>query len=167
MKVGPRAILTRKAHSLAGEVGCLREQALPCMEGATGLSRRIFPKKKKTLWGTLGSSPAATAPVSSPPHHPLGDCAHLISEGAETTGTTRGRVPSNRECAYPPGSPRNSSRRELRLQASPGEGSQSPGGARTSFQKELRLQAPPRAGCPVSGSVPSYLEVHAPHLRGS
>ena len=74
---------------LAGEVGCVRGQALPCMVGATGLSRRIFPKKKKTLWGTLGNSPAATSPVSYPPHHPVGDCAHLILEGAESTGTTR------------------------------------------------------------------------------
>ena len=108
-------------------MGYVRGQALPCREGATGVSRRIFPKNKKTLWGTLGNSPAATAPVSSPPHHPSRDCAHLISEGAETTGTTRGRVPSNRECAYPPGSPRNSSRRELRLQASPGGGCPSTG----------------------------------------
>ena len=70
---------------------CVKVQALPCTEGATGSSRRIFPKKKKTLWGTLGNSPAATAPVSSPPHHHLGDCAHLISEGAETTDITPGQ----------------------------------------------------------------------------
>ena len=113
----------------------MRGQALPCTEGATGLSRRIFSQKKKTLWGTLGNSPAATAPVSSPPCHPSGDCAHLISEGAETTGTTRGRVPSNQE------------------------GAQLPGSARISFQRELRLQAPPGGGCPVSGSVPRYRAV--------
>ena len=105
------------APRLAGEVGYVRGQALPCKEGATGLSRRIFRKKKKTLWGTLGNSPAATAPVSSPPHHPSGDCVHLISEGAETTGTTRGRLPSNRECAQQTGSAHTSSRRELRPQA--------------------------------------------------
>ena len=105
----------------------MRGQALPCMERATGVSRRIFPKKKKTLWGIWGNSPAATAPVSSPPHHPSGDCAHLISEGAETTGTTRGRVPSNWECAHPPGSAHISSRRRLRLQASPEGGCSSMG----------------------------------------
>ena len=72
------------------------------------MSRRIFPKKKKTLGGSLGNSPAATAPVSSPPHDPSGNCAHLISEGAETTGTTpRGQGAqqpgvclSTRECSH-------------------------------------------------------------------
>ena len=49
-----------------------------------------------------------------------GECVHLISEGAETTGTTLGRVPSNRECAYPTGSSRTYSWRELRLQEPPG-----------------------------------------------
>ena len=88
------AIQTQTAPGLAGDRGCMRGQALPCTEGATGSSRRIFPQKKKTLWGSLGNSPAATAPVSSVPHHRLEDCVHLISEGAETTGTTRGRVPS-------------------------------------------------------------------------
>ena len=67
------------------------------------MSRRIFPKKKKTLWGTFGNSPAATAPVSSPPCHLSEDCVHLISEGAETTGTTQGRVPSDQECPQQPG----------------------------------------------------------------
>ena len=28
------------------------------------------------------------------------ECSHLISEGAETTGTTRGRVPSEWECLH-------------------------------------------------------------------
>ena len=116
----------------------MRGQALPCMVGATGLSRRIFPKKKKTLWGTLGNSLAATAPVCSPPCHSLvrgvctstGDCAHLISQGAETAGTTRARVPSNRECAHPPGSARTSSRSELRPQ-DPGRVRIKEGSART------------------------------------
>ena len=93
-------MLTWTAPGLAGEVGCVRGQALPCKERATGSSRRIFPKKKQTLWGILGNSPAATAPVSSPPHHPSGDCALLISEGAETTGTTWCRVPSEWECLH-------------------------------------------------------------------
>ena len=84
---------------------------------------------------------------------PTGECSHLISEGAETTGTTWGRVPSNRECAYPPGSAYTSSQRKLRLQALPGEGAHTRGSACTSFQRELRLQAPPRAGCQVNGSV--------------
>ena len=90
MKVGPCATLTLTVPGLAGEVGYVRGQALPCMEGVTGVRRRIFPKKKKTLGSTLGNSPAATAPVSSPPRHPLGDCALLILEGAETIGTTWG-----------------------------------------------------------------------------
>ena len=55
-----------------------------------------------------------------------GECAHLISEGAETTGTTRGRVPSNWECA------------------------QLTGSAHTSSLMELRLQEPPGGGCPVN-----------------
>ena len=143
LKVGQRVILTWTAPGQAGKGGCVRGQALHCTEGATGSSTRIFPQKKKTLWGTLWNSPVATAPVSSPPHHPSGDCAHLISEGAETTGTTRDRVPSNQECAHPPGSDH------------------------TSSQRELRLQAPPGAGCPATGSVHSYLGVPAPHLRGS
>ena len=140
-------ILTWTAPGLAGEVGCVRGQALPYTQGATELSRRIFPQKKKTLWRTLGNSPAATAPVSSPPHHPSGDCAHLISEGAETTGTTRGRVPSNWECAHPPGSAHISSRRRLRLQASTGSGCPSTGecahliseGAETTGTTQVRV----------------------------
>ena len=38
--------MTQTAPGLAGEVGCVRGQALPCTEEATGLSRRIFPKEK-------------------------------------------------------------------------------------------------------------------------
>ena len=144
LKVGLHAILTRTAPCLAGEVGCVGGQALPCLEGATGPSRRIFSEKKKNLWGTVGNSLAEPAPVSSPPHHLSRDCVHLISEGAETTGTTRGRVPNNKECAYPP-----------------------PGSARTSSQRELRLQAPPGPGCPATGSVPIHRGVQAPHLGGS
>ena len=136
-------ILTQTAPGQAGKGGCVRGQALHCTEGATGSSTRIFPQKKKTLWGTLWNSPVATAPVSSPPHHPSGDCAHLIWEGAETTGTTWGRVTSKWECAHPPGS------------------------ARTSSWRELRLQAPPWAGCPATGSVPIHQGVITPHLRGS
>ena len=40
--------------SLAGEVGCVRTG--PSLYGAAGLSRRIFPKRKRplgALWGTL------------------------------------------------------------------------------------------------------------------
>ena len=40
----------RTVPGLAGEVGCVRGQALPCTEGATGLSRSIFPKRKRP-WG--------------------------------------------------------------------------------------------------------------------
>ena len=81
------------------------------------MEQEDFSPQKKTLWGTLGNSPAATAPVSSPPCHPSGNCAHLISEGAETAGITQGRVPSDEECAHPPWSVCTSSRRELRPQA--------------------------------------------------
>ena len=160
-------ILTGTDPGLAGEVGCVRGQDLPFMEGATGSSRRIFPKKKMTLWGILGKSPAATAPVSSPPHHLSGNCVHLISEGAETTGTTWGRAPSNQECAHPQGSARTSFQRELRQRHHPEEGAHPPGSALTSFQRELRLQAPPGGGCPATGSVPTHWGVSAPHLRGS
>ena len=45
------------------------------------------------------------------------ECLHIISEGVETTGTNRGSVPSDRECAHPPGSVCTSSWRELRPQA--------------------------------------------------
>ena len=56
-----------------------------------------------------------------------GECLYLISEGAETTGTTQGRVPSNQECAHPPRRVHTSSRRDLRLQAPPGAGCPSTG----------------------------------------
>ena len=48
---------------------------------------------------------------------PTRDCAHLISEGAETTGTTWGRVPRDWEYAQRPESVCTSSQRELRPQA--------------------------------------------------
>ena len=94
LRVGPCGTLTQRVPSLAGEVGCVRGQALPCMEGHS-IEQEDFLKKKKTLRGTLGNSTAATAPVSSPPSHPpiqgacapTRECLHLISEGAETTGT--------------------------------------------------------------------------------
>ena len=157
LKFGLRVILTLTAPSLAGEVGCVRGQVL-----ATGVSRRIFPKKKKTLWGTLGNSLAATAPVCSPPSHSpvrgvyasTGDCVHLILEGAETEGTTLARVPSNLERSFPQGSAHTSSRKELRLQAPPRqqqpkapnnpECSYPPGSARTPSRSELRPQEPGR-----------------------
>ena len=69
---------------------------------------------------------------------------NLISEGAETTGTTQGRVPSNRECAQLPGSARTSSRRELRLQAPPRGGCSANGSVCTSSWRELRPQEPQR-----------------------
>ena len=94
LRVGPCGTLSRTVPGLAGEVVC--ERTGPSLYGG---SRRIeqedFPKKKKTLGGTLGNSPAATASVSSPPGHlpvqglctPTGECPHLILEGTETTGT--------------------------------------------------------------------------------
>ena len=54
LKVGMCETLTRTVLSLAGKVGCVRGQALPYMEGATRLSRGIFPKRKRplgVLWG--------------------------------------------------------------------------------------------------------------------
>ena len=64
-------------------------------KGSHRIEQEDFPKKKKTLGGTLGNSPAATASVSSPPGHlpvqglctPTGECPHLILEGTETTDT--------------------------------------------------------------------------------
>ena len=116
---------------------CERGQALPCTEGATGSSRRIFPQKKKTLWGTLGNSPAATAPVSSPPCHRSGNCVHLIS----------GSVPIHRVVLTPHlGGSQD-------YKHHPGEGAHPLGRARTSLHRDLRLQAPPGAGCPANGCV--------------
>ena len=110
LRVWPCGALTRTVPGLDGEAGCVRGQTLPCTEGAREgrIEQEDSLKKKKTLGGTLGNSPAATAPVSSPPGHlpfwecahrpgsvcthwslyaPTWECPHLISEGAETTGT--------------------------------------------------------------------------------
>ena len=56
LRVEPCGALTWTVPGLAGEVGCVRGQALPGTEEATGLSRRIFPKRKRpweALWGIL------------------------------------------------------------------------------------------------------------------
>ena len=54
--------------------GGLNQRTVPSLYGMAGLSRRIFSKrkseKKETFWGSLGNSPAAAAPASSP--HGLG-----------------------------------------------------------------------------------------------
>ena len=68
LRVGPCGTLTQRVPSLAGEVGCVRGQALPCMEGHS-IEQEDFLKKKKTLRGTLGNTPAAAPPVSSPLGH--------------------------------------------------------------------------------------------------
>ena len=150
-----RVILTQTAPSRAGEVGCVIGQALPCTEGATGSSRRIFPKKEKDPLGNFGEFPCSNSSslLSTPPpirgnvrtsswrelrlQAPAGagcpatgsvpsywavcpstrEYPHLISEEAETAGTTQGRVPSDRECAHTPGSVCTSSWRKLRPQA--------------------------------------------------
>ena len=104
----------------------------------------FFPKKKKTLWGTLGNSSAATAPVSSPPRHPspVGglwaphlrgswDYRHHTEEGAQWPGV----CPATGE-------------------------------AHTSSRRELRLQAPPGQGA-ATGNVPIHRGVRTPHFRGS
>ena len=84
----------------------MRGQALPCMEGHS-IEQEDFLKKKKTIGGTLGNSPAATAPVFSPPgcqpvQHSLGAVAGIEPKSEvglervhnwgvpETTGTNRG-----------------------------------------------------------------------------
>ena len=85
-------------------VGLCERKAPSLYGGSRRIEQEDFPQKKKTLGGTLRNSPAATAPVSSPSHHPSQDCVHLNSEGAETTGTTWGRVPSDREHAQQLGS---------------------------------------------------------------
>ena len=59
LRVGPSGALSQTVPSLAGDMGCGRGQALPCAEGAegaAGLSRRIFSKRKRplgALWGIL------------------------------------------------------------------------------------------------------------------
>ena len=99
LRVGLCGALTRTAPGLAGEVGCVRAQALPCTE------QKDFLKKKETVGGSLGNS-AAAAPVSSPPgcppspprglcgasspnpKHRAGGSAHLGEP--EITGTYQG-----------------------------------------------------------------------------
>ena len=105
LRVGPCGTLTRTVHGLAGEVGCVRGQALPCMEEATRLSRRIFPKRKRpsgALWGI-----PLQQQLQSPLHPATlqglctstADCWHLISEGSETTGT-RESANQGRLCSH-------------------------------------------------------------------
>ena len=47
-----------------------------------------------------------------------------------------------------------------------GEGAHPPGSARTSSRRELRLQAPPGQGA-ATGNVPIHRGVRTPHFRGS
>ena len=56
LRVGPCGVLIQTVPGLAGEMGCVRRQAFPCMEGVAGLSRRISSKRKRpsgALWGIL------------------------------------------------------------------------------------------------------------------
>ena len=106
---------------LAGEVGYVSEKALPCTERTAGLSKRIFPKRKRPS-GALWGIPLQQQLQS--PLHPVqgvctstGECLHLTSEGTETTDTNRGSAPPTRDCTHPPGSVCTSSWRELRPQA--------------------------------------------------
>ena len=72
---------------LAGEMGCVRGQALPCREGAPGLSRRIFPKRKRpsgALWG-IPLQQQLQSPFH-PPTCPSWECAHP----PESVGTLQG-----------------------------------------------------------------------------
>ena len=97
-----------------------------------------FPKKKKTLGGSLGNSPAATAPVSFPPCHPARDCAHQ------------------------PGSVHTSSQRGLRLQAPTGGGCPATGSVPSEqgvHPATGKCEHPPE-------SVRTHREVSAPHLEG-
>ena len=124
--------------------GVLCERSGPSLYGGSHrIEQEDFSQKEKDPLGHFGEFPCSniSSLFSTPP--PDGNCAHLILEGAENTGTTWGRVPSNLECAYPLGS------------------------ACTSSWRELRLQAPPGAGCPATGNVPIHQGVRAPHLRGS
>ena len=79
--------------------GGLCERTGPSLYGGSSrIEQEDFPKKKKSLRGTLENSPAAAVPVSSPPGHPpvwgrctlTGECVHLILEGTETTGRNQG-----------------------------------------------------------------------------
>ena len=93
LRVGPGRTLTQTVPGLAGEVGCVRGQAFPCTEGATGLSRRIFQKRKRplvALWGI---------PLQQQLQSPLHPATH-----------------PSREHVHPPGSVCTSSQRELRPQ---------------------------------------------------
>ena len=91
LRIGPYEVLTMAVSGLAGEVGCVRGQALPCTEGAAGLSRRIFSKRKRpsgSLWGILLQQQLRS--VFSPPGHlalPWGCGGHWAQ-----ILNTRGRV---------------------------------------------------------------------------
>ena len=106
LRVGPRGALTRTVPYLAREGGCVRGQALPCREGATALSRRIFPKRKRpsgALWGTL-QSPLHPG-CQALPQGCGGNQAQILStkhrgesaQHTETTGTNRGECNSERQ----------------------------------------------------------------------
>ena len=144
LKVGLRAILTQTAQGLAGEVGCVRGQALPCMEGATRLSRKIFPKKKKTL-GAIWGIPLQQQlqPPLHPATHPGTVCTSTQRElrlqaspraGCPATRRVpsyRGVCPSTGECPH-------------------------------LISEGAETQAPTRGGCPVTRSVPSNQEYAHP-----
>ena len=98
--------------------GGLCERTGPSLYGGScRIEQEDFPKKKKTLGGTLGNFPAATAPVSSPPNHPPiciptevwgygdqiqstggGGSAHL--GGPDTIGTNWEVCTATGECAH-------------------------------------------------------------------
>ena len=87
LRVGPCGALTWTVPGLAGEVGCVRGQALPCIEQQDWAGG--FSQKEKDPGGTLGNSPAAAVPVSSPP-----SCLVLL-QGCGRYGqilSNRGRV---------------------------------------------------------------------------
>ena len=118
LRVGPCSALTWTVPGLAGQVGCVRGQAIPCMEGAAGLSRRIFPKRKRpsgTLWGIPPQQqlqspfrlaaclvfPRRCGGVSSPnPKHGMVGGGMHTSGGPETTGTDQGVYTPTRECTH-------------------------------------------------------------------
>ena len=105
--------------------GGLCERTGPSLYGGSHrIEQQDFSKNKKTLRGHFGKLPYSNSSslISTPPPTQglcasNSACPQLILEGAETTGTYHWSVPSDWECAHPPGSVCTSSRRELRPQA--------------------------------------------------
>ena len=118
LKVGPCGTLDRTVPGLPGEVGCVRGQALSCMERAAELGRMILPKRKRpsgALWG-IPLQQQLQSPLH-PATHLSGECAHRLgSVFTSSWKELRPQAPTG-DCVYRLGSAYTSSKRKLRPQA--------------------------------------------------